>query len=185
MAQFLSSSASRKKVILSAWARVERIAAFLGGALASSDDEVFADLTKIIYEAIMLDLGLNQQMAWWFVEYPKAKASAPFCIDFDSEWMEVPLDLPPTDQVAMMITPALIKAGDSGGENYDKQVCFQKSFVCGAPEEASSRPSGSESSPKRDKPRPDMGDQRMVSGQSHSPNGRKQIYKKRSSCTIM
>jgi hypothetical protein len=98
-------------------------------------------LREIVIAAIQLDAELSQQRAWWYCHYPNTDQQNRYEIPFDPAAMKVPSHLEDAPNVAFMISPALVKAGDSRGENYSSCVVIQRSeVVCGLSRMPKSRP---------------------------------------------
>lgn len=128
---FFASVAEKAHVQAHAEELADRVEKMVKHLLAK--DGPRARLVKIMALAIELDAGLCQQRAAWFVWYPTAgQADERFNMAFDPDTMEVPRPLEPGSHVALMVSPALLKAGDSRGEQYDSYQYERRSVVvCG------------------------------------------------------
>jgi hypothetical protein len=97
-------------------------------------------LQKIIMDAIRLDADLSQQQAWWYCEYPGVRRE-PEPQRYDILFMPQSMKAAQNGECSMqathailMISPALMKAGNSRGEEYDRgQVVAESVVICGRP----------------------------------------------------
>ncbi len=92
-------------------------------------------MQEIVWSAITLDCDLSQQSAYWYVCYLNTdQINRPGGAQFDDIWMKVPATHPPGQWVALMVSPALYKAGDSHGEHYEQwQVVSKSEVICFPP----------------------------------------------------
>ena len=92
-------------------------------------------IREILLTAINLDCEVSQQCAYWFVCYPNKDQACRNRVEFDDASMKVPSTHEPGKRVALMMFPALYKAGDSHGEDYrhceivskSEVICYQTS----------------------------------------------------------
>jgi hypothetical protein len=89
-------------------------------------------MQEIISSAITLDCELCQQHAYWYVRYINTdQLNHAAVVQFDDAWMKVPATYGPGQRVALMLSPALYKAGDSHGERYEQcQVAWKSEVMC-------------------------------------------------------
>ncbi|KAH8202587.1 hypothetical protein TruAng_003298 [Truncatella angustata] len=101
-------------------------------------------MANLVGEAIQFDADLCQQRAWWFCEYPGVTDRRNrYDIPFQSVSMkEANSKFDEADAHAtLMISPALMKAGNSTGDNYDNvQVVVESSVHRGKPRLLASKP---------------------------------------------
>jgi hypothetical protein len=91
-------------------------------------------IQEIILSAINLDRDLSQQCAYWCARYPSRDPVNWDKIEFDDRAMKVPANHAPEQFLALMISPALYKAGNSRGERYDLcEVAYKSEVICLAP----------------------------------------------------
>lgn len=131
MASLLSGIAKPKEVHDNAESLVEMI---LGDSapLLRWDPGLQKELVTYMMDAIELDSHMCQQRAWWFCEYPGVVDSRPrYDIPFHRGRMET-ANCDADDavsHVALMIRPALMKCGNSAGNNYEAPQIICKSLV--------------------------------------------------------
>jgi hypothetical protein len=90
-------------------------------------------IQEIILSAIHLDCDLSQQCAYWYARYPN-RDPVNWDIEFDDTAMKVPANHAPEQFLALMISPALYKAGNSRGERYGQcEVAYKSEVICLAP----------------------------------------------------
>ncbi|KAI1871174.1 uncharacterized protein JN550_004619 [Neoarthrinium moseri] len=79
-------------------------------------------LFGLVMDAIQLDVELSQQKSWWFCEYPGVSDRRHrYDIEFQGGLMKAVngnIDEGAT-HVTLMVSPALMKAGNSAGDNYN------------------------------------------------------------------
>ena len=100
-------------------------------------------LHDIVMEAIRLDADLCQQQAWWYCHYPevhseaKRESAAREEVPFSAEWMKLLPNADPDPKAThaqLLISPALVKAGNSRGDEYDRhEPRYQSIVLCGRP----------------------------------------------------
>ncbi|KAK4220945.1 hypothetical protein QBC38DRAFT_323772, partial [Podospora fimiseda] len=93
-------------------------------------------LDEIFKTAIQLQIDLALQTPWWYCDFPNINS-----IDgtrFNSTTMTTPANVPPPnrlrggDIVTLVVSPALIKRGDSRGENLGVvRVIAKAEIICG------------------------------------------------------
>ncbi|KAF7523137.1 hypothetical protein G7054_g11867 [Neopestalotiopsis clavispora] len=96
------------------------------------------DLSGLVIDALKLDIDLSQQKAWWFCEYPGAPdRRTRYDIEFQSATMKAAndnFDERTATHATLMISPALMKAGNSNGGNYNMvQLAVESSVHRGKP----------------------------------------------------
>ena len=92
-------------------------------------------IQEIILSAIRLDCELSQQCAYWYVCYLNIDQVNRAEVEFDDTYMKVPTTHGAGQRVALMIFPALYKAGDSRGERYGQcKVVSKSEVICFSPQ---------------------------------------------------
>ncbi|KAK7958446.1 hypothetical protein PG988_013294 [Apiospora saccharicola] len=142
-AALLSSYAKWDSVKANAYETVARIQKDLRGLLKTWDPSLVQQLFDFVLEAIQLDSDLSQQRASWFCEYPGD--SHRHGVEFNDFAMR------PVNNnfeegatcVALIVAPALIKAGNSAGNHYDsEQVMVESAVYLGSPYSSCKKPTG-------------------------------------------
>ncbi|KAK8127728.1 hypothetical protein PG984_008836 [Apiospora sp. TS-2023a] len=139
-AALLSSYAKRDSVKANAYETVARIQKDLRGLLKTWDPSLVQQLFDFVLEAIQLDSDLSQQRASWFCEYPGDSRHGIEFNDFAMKPVNNNFEEGAT-RVALIVAPALMKAGNSVGNHYDsEQLMVESAVYLGSPYSLCVRP---------------------------------------------
>ncbi|KAK7956339.1 uncharacterized protein PG986_005561 [Apiospora aurea] len=127
-AALLSSYASLDSVKRNAHACVDRILKDLKLPFRTWGPTLDQQLLNLVLEAIQLDSDLAQQRASWFCEYPGDRRHEMEFDDFAMKPVNHNFEEGET-RVALIVAPALMKAGDSTGDHYDSEQLMVESLV--------------------------------------------------------